>query len=77
MQETNKEKQENDSAHPLPIGLKIEELNNKIDGYNRILQFTGGSNFKFDIIEEIKQLHKEVKRMNTKLFCKRYRSSNQ
>jgi hypothetical protein len=62
--------QGNVSSDSVPIGIKIEELNNKIDGYNRELEFSGNSDIKFELIEEIKFLHKEVKRMNMKLFSK-------
>ena len=64
-------------SHSMAIGLRIEELNNKIDAYNRELQFSGNSEIQFELIEEIKSLHKEVKRMNMKLLSRGYRSGKQ
>lgn len=74
MSNNDKEKSTDNSV---AIGVKIEELNSKIDHYNRELQLTGNPQNRFELIEEIKSLHKEVKRMNMKLLPKRYRSGDQ
>ena len=65
---------ENSISNAAELVTRIRQLNDRIDEYNLQLQHTGNTQDQYQLIEEIKTLHREIKRINSKLLPKAHRT---